>query len=208
MAQSYQALAQACRYLYEEKRSTFTAILTPVESREDAMAVLNKIRQAHPGASHYCWAYIVGSAQQPKLVAFSDDGEPSGTAGKPILNVLTHRQVGNCLAVVVRTFGGVKLGAGGLVRAYGASVSQAVDIATLRQVVPQQSLKIDAPFAYEQKIRLALNEQQATLEDVAYAEGVSLSVCLAEDRVAALIDHIRLLTSGQASVDQSPEGNT
>lgn len=200
MAQAYQALAQPCQYLYEEKRSTFTAVLTPVHSREEAMQALESIKSSQPGASHYCWAYIVGSADQPQLVAFSDDGEPSGTAGKPILNVLTHRQVGDCMAVVVRTFGGVKLGAGGLVRAYGASVSQAVDLAEWRQVVPQVDVVIAAPFAFEQKIRLALDEQAARVGDVEYGSGVSLQASLDHNKLASLQDHIRLLTSGQAQL--------
>lgn len=200
MSQAYQALAQPCQFVYEEKRSTFTAILTPAQSREEAMAVLEEIKKTHPGARHYCWAYIIGSARQPKLVAFSDDGEPSGTAGKPILNVLSHRQVGDCMAVVVRIFGGIKLGAGGLVRAYGAAVSQAVDIAQWRQVVPRSWLVIEAPFAFEQKIRLALSEQGSGVANVDYAEGVRIRTCIERDKVEPLSDHIRLLTSGQARI--------
>lgn len=205
MSQSYQALARPCQFVYEEKRSTFTAILTPVQSREEAMGVLAEIKRTYPGARHYCWAYIIGSARQPKLVAFSDDGEPSGTAGKPILNVLTHRGVGDCMAVVVRIFGGIKLGAGGLVRAYGAAVSQAVDTAEWRQVVPKSYLVIEAPFAFEQKIRLALSEQGTDVASVDYGEGVRIHTCIERDKAGALTDHIRLLTSGQARISQDDE---
>src|SRR5690625_3576287 len=126
----YRAIARSYQYTLEEKRSLFHTYLFPVQTREQALAHVEQLRIEQPGATHYCWAYLLGPADQPRSQAFNDDGEPSGTAGKPMLHVLTQRGAGDCLAVVVRIFGGIKLGAGGLVRGkythdYGQTVARA-----------------------------------------------------------------------------------
>src|SRR6187431_3116495 len=128
---TYTILAAAIESTTEEKNSDFLTFLHPVTSRDEAMVHIELYRKKYPDANHVCWAYVIGNTRQPQTQAFSDDGEPSGTAGKPMLHVLTERDVGNSLAVVVRYFGGVKLGAGGLVRAYSAAVSEAVNHAEL-----------------------------------------------------------------------------
>lgn len=199
-SQSYQALAAPVEFVHEEKRSTFTALLFPIENRAQAMTYLEQVKETHPGASHYCWAYIIGSAEQPISVAFSDDGEPSGTAGKPMLNVLTHRQAGNCFAVIVRVFGGVKLGAGGLVRAYGAAVSQALDSAQWVQVTELIAFKVGVSFALEERIRHRLQQDSIAVESAEYAEQVTLHA----KAPAAIIDLLKIdipqLSSGTAAV--------
>ncbi|MCW8886021.1 MAG: YigZ family protein [Motiliproteus sp.] len=100
----------------EIKKSRFIAWADRAENRDQAMAVLSEARNRYPDARHHCWAYLIGNPAQPKTQAMSDDGEPSGTAGKPILNVLQHNEIGDVMIVVSRYFGGIKLGAGGLVR--------------------------------------------------------------------------------------------
>ena len=138
----YQTLAAPTRYSLEEKRSEFICHLFPVQKRETALVHLQKLKQDYPNARHYCWAYLIGDPKQPKTAAFNDDGEPAGTAGKPILHVLTQRGAGDTCAIVVRYFGGIKLGAGGLVRAYGQSVSLALDAAIWQDVVPKTTITI------------------------------------------------------------------
>lgn len=197
-APSYQALAQPVSYLHEEKRSTFTAHLFPVKSRLEAMAKLETVRTEYPGASHYCWAYILGGAEQPVSMAFNDDGEPSGTAGKPMLNVLTHRCAGDCFAVIVRTFGGIKLGAGGLVRAYGAAVSQALDHAEWVMVTPLFPFRIEVDFALEERIRHRLQQGAITVDECDYSHKVSLFAKAPQNELGALEKDVQQLSSGSA----------
>ena len=99
---TYTVLAAAVESTTEEKNSDFLTFLHPVSSRDEAMAHVDQYRKKYHDANHVCWAYVIGNTRQPQTQAFSDDGEPSGTAGKPMLHVLTEREVGNSLAVVVR----------------------------------------------------------------------------------------------------------
>ena len=107
--------------LFEVKKSKFFAFAACTPDRETAMQYLAAKRAEYPDARHHCWAYLLGNPHSPTSAAMSDDGEPSGTAGKPILNVLQHKGVGDITIIVTRYFGGIKLGAGGLVRAYSSA---------------------------------------------------------------------------------------
>lgn len=200
MKSSYRAIVYPVQHLFEEKRSTFTAFLYPVISREEAMALLRDVRLAHPGAGHYCWAYIIGDVDQPDAAAFNDDGEPSGTAGKPMLNVLTHRDAGNCLAVVARVFGGIKLGAGGLVRAYSSAVSEALDYADWQDVVAAVEVLIEIPFAEEQRVRHLLASFSLVPAEVNYSSHVSLVVKVPEHQYRDLSEQITAHTAGSAVI--------
>lgn len=162
------------------------------------MAWVEQYRLRYPDANHVCWAYIIGNTRQPQTQAFSDDGEPNGTAGKPMLHVLTERELGNCLAVVVRYFGGIKLGAGGLVRAYSNAVSQATTKAELRLVSPSVQLNISVSFAFEARLRQLLQQCQASLEQVNYTDKVSMLVSLAQDAETALCEQLTNETAGAA----------
>jgi len=193
----YPVLAEPCQAEYLEKRSRFLALLHPVSQREQALQLIESLRQQHPGAAHYCWAYLLGSARQPLSQAFNDDGEPAGTAGKPILHVLTQRGAGDCLALVVRHFGGIKLGAGGLVRAYGAAVSEALNQAQWRQVTPQVQRRLEVDFALEERVRHCLAHYQAGLDSVDYSQGVILTLTLPQDEEASLRASLQEATNGQ-----------
>ncbi len=197
MTDAYQVLAAASQHLFEEKRSTFTACLVPVKTRVEAMDALDDLRAEYPNASHYCWAYILGNTQQPISMAFSDDGEPSGTAGKPILQVLTHRQAGNCLAVVVRIFGGIKLGAGGLVRAYGSAVSEALDRAGWQTLTPTIAAQVNVDFANEERVRHCLRINKIEVVSVEYNQGVSLVINIPAKEASRLQYAVQQVTSGK-----------
>ena len=118
------------RVMIEIKKSKFIACLFPVTTEKEVNKYVEKVKADYPGATHYCYAYIIGNKQK-----CSDDHEPHGTAGAPILNVLIKRKLNCVLCVVVRYFGGIKLGAGGLVRAYSSSVARAIANAQLMEVV-------------------------------------------------------------------------
>jgi uncharacterized YigZ family protein len=175
----YKVLAAPIFLEKEEKRSEFLAYLHPVSSREESLEWVNYYREKYSDANHVCWAYVIGNTRQPLTQAFSDDGEPSGTAGKPMLHVLTEREVGNSVAIVVRYFGGVKLGAGGLVRAYSGAVSEAVNLATLVQVIPKTQINVTISFAREAKIRHLIEQVKGTILAVNYTQDVALEIELA-----------------------------
>ncbi|UUA72561.1 YigZ family protein [Cellvibrio sp. QJXJ] len=197
---TYTILAEAIESTTEEKNSDFLTFLHPVTSRDEAMLQVEQYRKKYPDANHVCWAYVIGNTRQPQTQAFSDDGEPSGTAGKPMLHVLTEREVGNSLAVVVRYFGGVKLGAGGLVRAYSAAVSTAVGRAQLIAVTPSIQLQVTVDFAKETKIRHIVNQYQGHILQVDYATHVTLEISLAAADAELFSQQVINETAGDATV--------
>lgn len=197
---TYTVLAAPVESTTEEKNSDFLTFLHPVTSREEAIAHVDLYRKKYPDANHVCWAYVIGNTRQPQTQAFSDDGEPSGTAGKPMLHVLTERDVGNSLAVVVRYFGGVKLGAGGLVRAYSGAVSEAVNSAQLLQVTPTVQIQVVVDFAKETKIRHIVNQYQGQILDVSYAAAVNIHISLAAADVEHFSRQVVNETAGNAVI--------
>ena len=124
----------------EIKKSRFIAIAKKIISREDAMNFINEVKASYPDARHHCWAYLLGDPLNPINCASNDDGEPSGTAGRPILSQISYSNIGNLIVVVVRFFGGVKLGVGGLVRAYREVVQKVLK--TLHESKKDQVLTI------------------------------------------------------------------
>lgn len=208
----YTILARAVESATEEKNSDFLTFLHPVASREEAMVYIDHYCQQYPDANHVCWAYVIGNTRQPMAQAFSDAGEPSGTAGKPMLHVLTEREVGNSLAVVVRYFGGIKLGAGGLVRAYSAAVSQAVGQADLIQVTPKVEIKVTVDFAREAKARHLLNQHQGQIINIDYTTAVAMEIQLPADKLDAFKRELINETAGSAQIKQTSivddEGST
>lgn len=195
---TYQTIAAPSQFHYEEKRSEFIAFIFPVTNREAALEHLDTLKMKYPDARHHCWAYLIGNPQQPLGAAFNDDGEPSGTAGKPILHVLTQRGAGDCCAIVVRYFGGIKLGAGGLVRAYGQAVSKALDEAQWVDVVPMQRIIVMAPYEDEPHIRHFLSLYQGTIIEQNYSDTVSLTIELASSLAATFSKEIVQKTAGRA----------
>ena len=199
---SYTILAAAIESSTEEMKSDFLTFLHPVTCREEAMDFIAHYRLQYPDANHVCWAYVIGNTRQPQTQAFSDDGEPSGTAGKPMLHVLTERDVGNSLAVVVRYFGGVKLGAGGLVRAYSGAVSEAVNCASLTPVTPKVELMVSTDFAREAKIRHWVNHFQGQIIAVDYGVQVDIHISLELARAALFTQQVINETAGAAQVTE------
>lgn len=195
MLHPFQTLAHPTQFCYEEKRSRFIAYIWPVTAKDEGFAYFDTLKKEHPDARHHCWAYLLGDPEQALAAGFNDAGEPSGTAGKPMLNVLTQRKVGNVFAVVVRYFGGIKLGAGGLTRAYGQAVSGALDAAQFRAVVPMRAVSIQIEFALEQRVRNLLTQHGISVIAAHYAEGVSLQC----DCPAGLVDELRGLLQEQTA---------
>ena len=184
---SYQTLKRAITTRLEIKKSEFIAYAYPVASREQAMFHVEQLRVKYPDARHFCWAYIIGDPDNTTSAGFDDDGEPNGTAGRPILNVLQHKSIGNVIIIVVRYFGGIKLGAGGLTRAYAGSAQAAVDEMILNPYVPMTQIQILADFATEAQCRYMIESLGGHIDEVAYSKQVTLTATVAE----ADIDHLK-----------------
>ena len=189
---SYQTLKRAVTARLEIKKSDFIAYAYPVHSREQAMFHVEQLRVQYADARHYCWAYIIGDPDNTTSAGFDDDGEPSGTAGRPILNVLQHKSIGNVIIIVVRYFGGIKLGAGGLTRAYAGSAQAAVDQMTLSPYVAMAQVQILAEFATEAQCRYVVESLNGRIDEVTYSKQVTLTVTLAEADIATLKERLAM----------------
>ena len=166
----------------EIKKSRFIARVAPVSSRDEVKAWLEQARNDHPDARHICWAYQIGRPGAAAEAAMNDDGEPSGTAGKPILSVIQHKDLGDVLVMVIRYFGGIKLGAGGHVRAY-AGATEAV-LSGVERVIqqPMSQVTVTMTFADEQPLRHWCDQNGAEIGNVGYSAGVTADVSLVEER--------------------------
>ncbi|MBP3946298.1 YigZ family protein [Psychrobacter sp. K31L] len=189
---SYQTLKRAVTARLEIKKSDFIAYAYPVHSREQAMFHVEQLRIQYADARHYCWAYIIGDPDNTTSAGFDDDGEPSGTAGRPILNVLQHKSIGNVIIIVVRYFGGIKLGAGGLTRAYAGSAQAAVDQMTLSPYVAMSQVQILAEFATEAQCRYVVESLNGSIDEVTYSKQVTLTVTLAEADIETLKERLAM----------------
>lgn len=187
---TYHTPSSAVKAQLDIKKSEFISYAFPVNDREQAMAHVDNLRQQYPDARHHCWAYIIGDPNNTTSAGFDDDGEPSGTAGRPILNVLQHKAIGNVIIIVVRYFGGIKLGAGGLTRAYSGAAQSVVEVMTLTPYVPTSQIRLQTNYASEAQMRYLLDAAHAQITDVAYTEGVLLTATLATHQIAPLVDKL------------------
>jgi len=174
------------------KKSRFIGCVQPMSDRAAAQAVVQQLRQQHPGAAHVCWALLAGGQS-----AAVDDGEPGGTAGRPMLDVLRHQDLEGVLATVVRYYGGVKLGAGGLVRAYTDAVAQALLQAPKVALQKMRALGCSVPYALEGTVRRELEQVGAALGEVQHGSVVTLHFSLPEAASAALVARLNELGQGR-----------
>ena len=166
-------LAAPARHELVVKKSRFLGCVEPCADRASALARVAELRAEHPGAVHVCWALLAGGHS-----AANDDGEPGGTAGRPMLDVLRHQDLEGVQATVVRYFGGVKLGAGGLVRAYTDTIAQALLTAEKVERVAQVELGCELPYELEGRLRRLAEQHGAVLLDVSHATRVSMRLSL------------------------------
>jgi uncharacterized YigZ family protein len=166
-------LAAPARHELVVKKSRFLGCVEPCADRATALARVAALRAEHPGAAHVCWALLAGGHS-----AANDDGEPGGTAGRPMLDVLRHQGLDGVLATAVRYWGGVKLGAGGLVRAYTDCIAQALLTAEKVERVAQVELGCELPYELEGRLRRLAEQHGAVLLDVTHATRVSMRLSL------------------------------
>ena len=187
-------LAAPASHAIEVRHSRFLAQAAPVDTPADALAFLESV--ARTPATHHCWAYRIGAEYRS-----SDDGEPAGTAGRPILAAIDGQGFDRVMVVVTRWYGGVKLGAGGLVRAYGGAAAECLRTAPRRALVDWRELDIHAAFEDTGAVHAALAAHGAQrLEDAFDAGGLRVRVRLPADRVDALAAHLRDSTRNRARI--------
>lgn len=177
------------------KKSRFIGHLYPVTSRSEARVILATLRAEHPLAVHVCWALLCDGES-----GLDDDGEPSGTAARPMANVLNHKQLGNVLAVVVRYWGGIKLGAGGLARAYGQAISEACKAAQLVAIEVTCDARLAIKFADESTLRHLCQQFAVSVMDVRYVEQVIVHVRMKQASAADFQQTLRDALRGELVV--------
>ncbi|OEU89544.1 YigZ family protein [Streptomyces oceani] len=182
----------------EVNRSRFRCALAPVADEEQAQAFLARVRRQHPTASHHCWAYVLGT--DAAIQRSGDDGEPGGTAGAPMLQMLTRREIRYAAAVVSRWFGGTKLGAGGLIRAYSGAVGEALD--TLGTVTRRRHRLVTVTVDHQRAGRLENDLRAAgrTVREVRYDALVAIDLGVPETELDAFRSWLADASAGTASV--------
>ncbi|MCV6589235.1 MAG: YigZ family protein [Marinobacterium sp.] len=170
----------------EIKRSRFLGLAMPVENTEDAQQQLAVIRAAHPHANHHCWARISGRPDEVRLWDSSDDGEPRGTAGRPMLQILQHSGLGQIQVVVVRYFGGVKLGTGGLVRAYGQSVNEVLATLSTEVVEARVSAMLSVPHHMTGELEGMIRQLQLPVVERYWQDNFRVEFSLKGEELAQL----------------------
>ena len=194
MSEALQALAGRCQHEQDIKKSRFLALAAPVDSPEQALAFVQEV--SDPAATHNCWAYRIGQAYR-----FNDDGEPGGTAGRPILQAIEGQGIDHAVVVVTRWYGGIKLGAGGLARAYGGTAAECLRLAERVSIVPMATLALSCDFADLALLKARLPELEAILDsETFHAEGADLIVRLPQARVDEALTRITDLTRGRSLV--------
>ncbi|MER1967283.1 YigZ family protein [Castellaniella sp. GW247-6E4] len=184
-------LGGVARYEEDIRKSRFLAVAAPAHSADEAAAFLETARQ--PQATHNCWAWRIGQAYR-----FHDDGEPGGTAGRPILQAIEGQDCDRVVVMVTRWFGGIKLGTGGLVRAYGGVVAQCLRLADKAPWVEERRVRCDCAFGDLDRVRARLSEAGARIEDEAYGlDGVTWTLAIEATRCADLETLYMNLTRGR-----------
>lgn len=186
----------------EVKKSRFIASLCPISSDVEAKAFVESQRSRFPGANHHCWAFVTGEPFALTGLASSDDGEPSGTAGRPMLAVLTGAEVGRACVVVTRFFGGTKLGTGGLVRAYSQAVRAVLEQAPLEVQEPQAKYRLIYPYSLTAAVDALLNGFDVIRTDQQFTADVQLELALPLGQQPAFAEALGEQLHGQARVER------
>ncbi|CAI0896628.1 IMPACT family member yigZ [Serratia entomophila] len=194
--QPYPIPAASISISEEIKKSRFITLLALTSGVAAAKAFIQQVRDEHPAARHHCWAFVAGAPDDSQQLGFSDDGEPSGTAGKPILAQLMGSGIGEITAVVVRYYGGIKLGTGGLVKAYGSGVQQALKQLPVDYKVPQVEYTLQCDYAQLALVENLLQQTEGRILQGEYGAAVMLHLALPATGVELFGNKLRDLSRG------------
>jgi len=196
----YPIPAARCRREIEIKRSRFIATIEAASDATTAQAFIARIKGEFSDASHNCWAYLCGPPGSSDRIGLSDDGEPHGTAGKPLLTALQHSGLGDVALVVTRYFGGTKLGKGGLVKAYTEAGQTALEQLPRGEKIAWRLLQLELPYTLLKPLELQLNNHEARVVERQFSERINLQVKLPEEQIRLLTEALNELSSGQIGV--------
>lgn len=203
-------MRETCRVVYEggqgeivEKKSRFIGIAYPIDTEEEALGYVEDCRKKYWDARHRCYAYVIGDNME--LQRFSDDGEPQGTAGKPILDTLVKNEIHNCLLIVVRYFGGTLLGTGGLVRAYSQASKAALDQSDVVEKISGFLLELETDYNGIGKIQYILGERGLETWNSEYGEKVSLQILVPAEELDVVMNEITEATAGRCIMKAEKE---
>lgn len=197
--ENYRTIRENGIHEIEIKKSRFICHLKRVESEKEAQAFIEEIKKEHWKATHNCSAYTIG--MNDDIQRAHDDGEPSGTAGVPMLEIFLKRELKNVVAVVTRYFGGTKLGAGGLIRAYGGAVNEAVDQIGVVERQLQRLIDVTVTYSQSGKVENSLREADYTIQDTLYTENITYQCVVPLEKEEKFIEDITNWTSAQAEIE-------
>ena len=186
-----------------EKKSRFIATVVPVHTEEEALKFIEAMKKKYWNATHNCFAYVIG--EHDELQRCSDDGEPGGTAGKPMLDVLTGEEIHNAAIVVTRYFGGTLLGRGGLVRAYSSAAKQGLASSVIITKIPGVKLRLATDYAGLGKIQYIFGQRGIKILDSIYTDKVEIAALVPLDVLEAVKAEIREGTNGQAGMEEGEQ---
>ena len=198
----YRTIADRCEAKFIEKKSEFIGYLAPVETEEQAIAFVEEIRAMHRKATHNCYAYIL---RENGTARHSDDGEPSGTAGVPIYEVLRKEGLVDVACVVTRYFGGIMLGAGGLVRAYTKGAKDAVDAADIKVMAYAQRLTVEVEYSLYGRLGQIFADFGVRVESEDFADSVKITLCVRCESVEGLTARLIDACNGKVDVQNVQE---
>ena len=184
-----------------EKRSSFLGLVEPVSCEEEARAVIAEVRKRHRDARHNCWCYRLEAGPE----RYSDDGEPQGTAGIPMLEVFRRQGITNAVCVVTRYFGGVLLGTGGLLRAYTQAAKEALENAGTREVLPRKQFTIRCPYAFAERLKQETETFTGEILSTVYEAEVVFTVSILEEKAGDYAARIFDLSSGTVTCESAEE---
>ncbi len=205
MSARYPIPARTHRVEEEIQRSRFITTVAHTPTLDEARAFVQQMKAEFGDASHNCWAYVVGPPGSSAQIGMSDDGEPHGTAGKPMLTVLLHADVGDVTAVVTRYFGGTKLGKGGLVRAYSGGVQQALAGLPRAERVPSATLTLVVDYAAVTPLQRLWDEYEVSVLEEEFGVDVTYMLQLPLEHVEAFSATVTNLTNGQALIEATAD---
>lgn len=197
--EDYRTIRENGVHEIEIKKSRFICHLRRVKSEEEAQSFIEEIKKEHWKATHNCSAYTIG--MNDEIQRAHDDGEPSGTAGVPILEIFLKRELKNVAAVVTRYFGGTKLGAGGLIRAYGGAVNDAVNYIGVVERQLQQLIDVTVAYSQSGKVENALREANYMIQDTVYTENITYQCVIPLENKEKFIEDVTNWTSAQAEIE-------
>ena len=197
---SYLVPAETVAVEQEIKRSRFIATVGRAVGNKKVKEFIDKIKTLYPDARHHCYAFVAGCPANTADIGMSDDGEPQGTGGKPMLSILQYSGIGEVAAVVTRYFGGTKLGTGGLVRAYSSSVQLALQKIKLKEFVVLKTSQVAFSYSHENAMRYVFEKMKVDIKNIVYRDNVIMSIEFPESLSDELFRRIKDQTRGEAEI--------